>query len=136
MKKKTKNLLLSIIIASSFIYLIVLVFLFFFQRSLLYHPNVNNYFNDKQGVLLTTYPTPVAYSNIKVIPFYNNVNDAISIFNKEKNNVNYILYSNDFYPCYNKDCEKKKEFLFQSIKGEFNLIANYSLDQEYLIFNK
>ena len=97
---------------------------------------LHNYFNDKQGVLLTTYPTPVAYSNIKVIPFYNNVNDAISIFNKEKNNVNYILYSNDFYPCYNKDCEKKKEFLFQSIKGEFNLIANYSLDQEYLIFNK
>jgi len=47
MKKKTKNLLLSIIIASSFIYLIVLVFLFFFQRSLLYHPNVNNYFNDR-----------------------------------------------------------------------------------------
>ena len=50
MKKKTKNLLLSIIIASSFIYLIVLVFLFFFQRSLLYHPNVNNYFNDKLKV--------------------------------------------------------------------------------------
>ena len=50
MKKKTKNLLLSIIIASSFIYLIVLVFLFFFQRSLLYHPNVNNYFNDRLKV--------------------------------------------------------------------------------------
>ena len=48
--KKTKNLLLSTIIASSFIYLIVLVFLFFFQRSLLYHPNVNNYFNDKLKV--------------------------------------------------------------------------------------
>ena len=30
---------------------------------------LHNYFNDKQGVLLTTYPTPVAYSNIKVIPF-------------------------------------------------------------------
>ena len=47
---KNKNLLLSIIIASSLIYLIVLVFLFFFQRSLLYHPNVNNYFNDKLKV--------------------------------------------------------------------------------------
>ena len=47
---KNKNLLLTIIIASSLIYLIVLVFLFFFQRSLLYHPNVNNYFNDKLKV--------------------------------------------------------------------------------------
>ena len=47
---KNKSLLLNIIIASSLIYLIVLVFLFFFQRSLLYHPNVNNYFNDKLKV--------------------------------------------------------------------------------------
>ena len=47
---KNKNLLLTIIIASSLIYLIVLVFLFFFQRSLLYHPNVNNYFNDRLKV--------------------------------------------------------------------------------------
>ena len=47
---KNKNLLLTIIIASSLIYLIVLVFLFFFQRSLLYQPNVNNYFNDRLKV--------------------------------------------------------------------------------------
>ena len=47
---KNKNLLLTIIIASSLIYLIILVFLFFFQRSLLYHPNVNNYFNDRLKV--------------------------------------------------------------------------------------
>ncbi len=47
---KNKNLLLTIIIASSLIYLIVLVFLFFFQRSLLYKPNVNNYFNDRLKV--------------------------------------------------------------------------------------
>ena len=47
---KNKNLLLTIIIALSLIYLIILVFLFFFQRSLLYHPNVNNYFNDRLKV--------------------------------------------------------------------------------------
>jgi uncharacterized protein len=50
MKKKSKNFLLQIIIAISLIYLSVLVFLFFFQRSLLYHPNENNYFNDKLKV--------------------------------------------------------------------------------------
>ena len=50
MKKKFKNLLLSIIIALFLIYITILVFLFFFQRSLLYHPNVNNYFNDSLKV--------------------------------------------------------------------------------------
>ena len=50
MKKKSKNFLLQIIITISLIYLLVLVFLFFFQRSLLYLPNVNNYFDDKLNV--------------------------------------------------------------------------------------
>ena len=50
MKKKSKNLLMSIIIFIALIYLSVLVFLFFFQRSLLYLPNVNNYFNDTLNV--------------------------------------------------------------------------------------
>jgi uncharacterized protein len=45
-----KFFLLHIIIAISLIYLSVLVFLFFFQRSLLYHPNENNYFDDKLKV--------------------------------------------------------------------------------------
>ena len=50
MKKKSNNFLMSIIIALSLIYLSVLVFLFFFQRSLLYLPNVNNYFSDTLNI--------------------------------------------------------------------------------------
>ena len=50
MKNKSKNLLMSIIVAISLIYLSVLIFLFFFQRSLLYLPNVNNYFGDTLSV--------------------------------------------------------------------------------------
>ena len=49
-KKKSKKFTLNIIIALSLTYLSVLVFLFFFQRSLLYLPNVNNYFGDKLKV--------------------------------------------------------------------------------------
>jgi hypothetical protein len=49
-KKKSKKFALNIIIALSLTYLSVLVFLFFFQRSLLYLPNVNNYFGDKLKV--------------------------------------------------------------------------------------
>ena len=50
MKKKYKNFLLQIIIVTSLVYLSVLVFLYFFQRNLLYLPNENNYFSDKLKV--------------------------------------------------------------------------------------
>ena len=50
MKKKFKNFLLQTIIAISLVYISFLVFLFFFQRSLLYHPSENNYFGDKLNV--------------------------------------------------------------------------------------
>jgi len=45
-----KNFFLSIIIFILLIYLSVLVYLFFFQRNLLYHPNENNYSGDKLKV--------------------------------------------------------------------------------------
>ena len=41
---------MSIVISILLIYLSILVILFFFQRSLLYLPNVNNYFDDKLNV--------------------------------------------------------------------------------------
>ena len=50
MKKKYKKYILNTIITISLIYLSVLVLLFLFQRNLLYHPNVNSYFNDKLRV--------------------------------------------------------------------------------------
>ena len=45
-----KNFFLYIIIVILLIYLSVLVYLFFFQRNLLYHPNENNYSGDKLKV--------------------------------------------------------------------------------------
>ena len=45
-----KNFFLSIITFILLIYLSVLVYLFFFQRNLLYHPNENNYSGDKLKV--------------------------------------------------------------------------------------
>ena len=45
-----KNFFLSIIIVILLIYLSVLIYLFFFQRNLLYNPNENNYSGDKLKV--------------------------------------------------------------------------------------
>ena len=50
MKIKSRKLILEIIIGILFIYLVLLILLFIFQRNLMYHPNENNYFGDKLEV--------------------------------------------------------------------------------------
>ena len=47
MLKRFRKNLLQFILIISFIYFLVLVFLYFYQRNLLYHPNVNSYSGDK-----------------------------------------------------------------------------------------
>ena len=46
MKIKRRNFFLELLIGIVAIYLIVLIFLFFFQRNLMYHPDENNYSGD------------------------------------------------------------------------------------------
>ena len=50
MKIKRRNFFLELLIGIVAIYLIVLIFLFFFQRNLMYHPDENNYFGDNLEV--------------------------------------------------------------------------------------
>ena len=46
MKKKIKDIFLYFLIAIPTVYILLLLFLYFYQRNLLYHPNENNYFGD------------------------------------------------------------------------------------------
>ena len=50
MKIKRRNFLLELFFGIVAIYLIVLIFLFFFQRNLMYHPDENNYSGDNLEV--------------------------------------------------------------------------------------
>ena len=50
MLKKFKDNLFSFLQIIILVYLLVLVFLYFYQRNLLYHPNENNYSNDQISV--------------------------------------------------------------------------------------
>ena len=99
-------------------------------------PEINllyTFFNDKQGSVLTMFPVPTAYSDIKLIPFYNNVEDAINIYEKQKNNIDYILYSDEFYPCFDNKCYEIREGLFKSINNN-HLIFNLSYGQNYYVY--
>ncbi|MEK6916106.1 MAG: glycosyltransferase family 39 protein [Nanoarchaeota archaeon] len=84
--------------------------------------------------ILSTTPIPIAYSNIKMIPLYNNVDDALLIYEKEKNNVNFIMYTSEFYPCFDSLCEEKKQSLFESINNTNQLIYYKKGSQEYYLF--
>ena len=50
MKLKRRNFFLEVIIGIIVVYVSVLILLFIFQRSLMYHPEENNYFGDKLEV--------------------------------------------------------------------------------------
>ena len=50
MLKKFRNNLFSFLQIIIVVYLLVLAFLYFYQRNLLYHPNENNYSNDQISV--------------------------------------------------------------------------------------
>ena len=73
MLKKIRNNLLQLISIIFFLYLFILVFLYFYQRNLLYHPNENNYSGDKISVDVkkVKIPTP---DNIQLLGWYHEKN--------------------------------------------------------------
>ncbi len=50
MLKKFRNNLFSFLQIIILVYFLILIFLYFYQRNLLYHPDENNYTNDKISV--------------------------------------------------------------------------------------
>jgi uncharacterized protein len=64
---------LQLILIISFIYLLFLVFLYFYQRNLLYHPNENNYFGDKILIDIKKVKITTA-DNIQLLGWYHEKN--------------------------------------------------------------
>ena len=79
MTKKNKNIKklgdysLQLILIIFFLYFLLLVFLYFYQRNLLYHPNENNYSEDKilVDIKKVKIPTP---DNIELLGWYHEKN--------------------------------------------------------------
>ena len=47
MLKKFRNILLLFLQIGIFVYILILISLYFYQRNLMYHPNENNYSDDQ-----------------------------------------------------------------------------------------
>ncbi len=94
------------------------------------------------GVILSTDPVFTAYTDLRVIPFYNNVTDAMKIYVVERGNYDYVVYDHDFYPCFDEECEIVKAELFKKIseentlmlKGEYGGRVRYVFEEGSLDF--
>ena len=73
MLKKLRKNSLQIILFIFFIYFLILVFLYFYQRNLLYHPSENNYSGDKISVNIEKVKIPTS-DNIKLLGWYHEKN--------------------------------------------------------------
>tara|TARA_B100001173_G_scaffold270765_1_gene248361 strand:+ start:161 stop:979 length:819 start_codon:yes stop_codon:yes gene_type:complete len=73
MKLKIRNFLLKVIFVIIVIYLLVLAFLFIFQRNLMYHPDENNYFGDKLEVDIQKVRIKTK-DNIELLGWFHNKN--------------------------------------------------------------
>ena len=73
MLKKFRNNLLQIILFIFFIYFLILVFLYFYQRNLLYHPNENNYSEDRISVEIENVKIKTS-DNIELLGWYHEKN--------------------------------------------------------------
>ena len=73
MKIKRRNFFLELFIGIVAIYLIVLIFLFFFQRNLMYHPDENNYSGDNLEVNIEKVNIKTT-DNINLLGWFHNKN--------------------------------------------------------------
>jgi fermentation-respiration switch protein FrsA (DUF1100 family) len=73
MSKKFRKTLVQLVLIIFFIYILILVFLYFNQRNLLYHPNENNYSGDKIAVDIKKV-TILTSDNIELLGWYHEKN--------------------------------------------------------------
>ena len=82
-------------------------------------------FNELDGLILTANPMPVAYADAQFLPFYDNPENGLRIFDEHESSASYILYFPEFYPCFDEVCALKKETLEIRIKEHEKIKQQY-----------
>ena len=73
MLKKFKKNLLQLILIIFFVYTLILVILYLYQRNLLYHPNENNYSDDNISVAIKKVRITTS-DNVELVGWYHEKN--------------------------------------------------------------
>ena len=88
-----------------------------------------------QGTVLTMTPVPAAYSDTLFIPMYNNPTVALEIYHDWIDQVDYVLYFSDYYPCFDSDCIGKKNAM-EVLLREHPVVSQTRINgQEYTLYN-
>ena len=69
-----------------------------------------------------------------MVPFYNNVYDAIEIYEKNKEKAQIVVYTSEFYPCFDADCFDQRNSLFKEINQTHKILFHKKYDQDYYIY--
>jgi hypothetical protein len=88
------------------------------------------YSNGIYGNILSTDPSFVAYSDVKIVPYYNNVGDAIEVYDFSIQNSVAVVFHESFYPCFTEECEEMKQDFFERIVDENTLVFNETIQGE------
>ncbi|MBN2042496.1 MAG: glycosyltransferase family 39 protein [Candidatus Aenigmarchaeota archaeon] len=91
------------------------------------------YFEGFDGTILTSDPVHVAYSDISMIPYYNNITDAHLIYDRYSGSSDYVVFSFNPFPCFDGECETLREELFDKI-GQNELYFNKTYEETKYIY--
>ncbi len=91
-------------------------------------------FFPKNSVILSSDPVFVAYSDIKLLPYYNSIYTAEELYESYKDQAQFIAYNGNSFPCTNPECERLKEEFFNKIKKENELIFSKKYEETKYIF--
>ena len=149
MLKKFRKNLLHIILFIFFIYFLILVFLYFYQRNLLYHPSENNYSKDK--ILVNIEKVKISTSdNIQLLGWYHKKNlkdyktliffhgNAGSLENRihklnhfQDMNINFLIIAWRGFSGNNG--KTTEQGLYEDGKGAINWLAKKGVNEKNLI---
>ncbi len=101
------------------------------------HESDTNGFN---GIILTADPVHVAYSDIKMVPYYYSVGEGLDEYDTWINNpeTKAVVFIPGPFICFDEACEAKKQILFDEIKNNKELVVafNKMYEEEKIIYQK
>ncbi len=81
------------------------------------------------GSILTTEPYFSAYTDgILAYPYYNNLTDALEIYEEYKDDASYVVFTSNFYPCTDAFCVEQLALLHEEIEETHTLVYSQAWD--------
>jgi hypothetical protein len=89
------------------------------------------------GTVLAADPTSIVYSDIELLQYYSVFPSAIKLYISQKDFADYVIFTEEFTPCFDDECRQTKEDFLEAISSENNLLFSTEYnDNRYIIFKR